>query len=257
MADFDKPPINEVVIGKVFKPRADLTVPMFGRFWDLIEDNFPKTQHAAPLIESGDSLEQNFMGMLPRVWFVGDDPSRLIQLQQDRLYYNWRQLAGVDSPYVRFDSIFIEYQRYSEAFATFILSSLGSPIEPTRLDLTYVNVFRRGREWQDFSDLGSVIRGLDVLSNTEKLGKASAGSFQIDLRPNNMPGRLLIRLASGLDTTSGAQLIKMELVAACGAEELAGVEEKAWYLQAHDAIIEAFCTLTTEKAQKIWMRRSA
>jgi uncharacterized protein (TIGR04255 family) len=256
MADFDKPPINEVVLGKVFKPRGDLTVPMFGRFWDLIEEDFPKTQHAPPLIEPGGHSDKNFMGILPRVWFVGEDPSRLIQLQQDRLYYNWRQLAGVESPYARFESIFAEYQRYSEAFATFILSSLGSPLESTRLDLTYVNVFQRGREWQDFSDLGSVISGLDVLSNAQTLGKASAGSFQIDLKPNSMPGLLSIRLLSGFDTGSGAQLIKMELVAVCGTEELAGVEEKAWYLQAHDAIIEAFCTLTTDKAQKIWMRRS-
>ena len=112
--DFEKPPINEVVIGKVYETRTDLTIPYFGRFWDLVKDEFPTCEHAIPIVDQPAANMLAALGsLLPRVWFIGQDATRLIQLQQDRFYYDWRQTPGQSENYVRFDSIYKQYRKYS------------------------------------------------------------------------------------------------------------------------------------------------
>lgn len=96
---FKAPPVNEVIVGKAFDRCDALLLPFFGRFWDLVQGDFPKVQHAPLLTDEGVSnvaVDPASQLPLPRVWFVSEDEHRLLQLQPDRFFFNWRQQdAGV------------------------------------------------------------------------------------------------------------------------------------------------------------------
>jgi uncharacterized protein (TIGR04255 family) len=248
---FLKPPINEVVIGKAFEPLQGFLVPYFGRFWDLIQDEFPKCEHAPPVVDpAGEPPTDPATGiLLPRVWFSSEEPTRLLQLQVDRFYLNWRQ-TNEKEEYVRFDKVYEDYQRFSTLFGVFAAGQLAAEMIPRRYEMTYVNVFRKGVEWNDFQDISKVVRGFDFLHDTGVLAAISQGQVRLEYVMRDCPGRLAVTLALAKNTITQEPALRFELAAAVRVKDHEGLEEKTWHLLAHDAIVNAFCELTTEHAQK-------
>lgn len=266
--DFSAPPINEVLIGKVYEPRFDLTIPYFGKFWELIEDEFPKCQHAVAIgdsISGGDfqlAVDPALGTVLPRVWFIGNEATRLLQLQQDRFYFDWRQLPDKSSEYIRFKSIFESYRKYEDILSSFVASQLGNNLVPTRYDLTYVNVFKQGSEWSQLSDLSSLLKGFDFISSHKNIGSVGRCAVRLEFKMSNCPGSLNLTILSGRsanpnNTNQNNQLIRMELAATCAVGALSGATEDDWFHLAHEAIVNGFCELTTETAQQRYWKRTS
>ena len=87
----DKPPIEEVVCGFVFAPQPVDTMD-FGVYWETRRDEFPTRQVHPAILEGGTLLQ---MGAPPmRSWLISADDSRVLQLQNDRFFINWRKRNG-------------------------------------------------------------------------------------------------------------------------------------------------------------------
>lgn len=258
---FQTPPINEVVIGKVFEQRPDLTIPHYGRFWGLVEDDFPNCQHAAPVFDQNSGGPEGavdpFTGApLPRVWFVSRDATRLLQLQQDRFYFDWRQVFGQPpNEYIRFDSIFADYRKYSDVLSAFFLSQFEADIVPKRHDLTYVNILRKGVEWNQFSDLQNIFKGFDFVRAYGDVGPLLQASVRCEFKLRESPGKLTLHIAHAMNAATSEPVIRMELAASCAVSEMDGVKEDDWLRSAHDAIVQGFCEVTTDDAQKRYWKR--
>ena len=99
---FSMPPLIELSLGMQFEPLTDFTIPYFGLLWNRFRDNFPLTESHPPLEHSTERFDLNRFVLrpsiqvfqtppVPRIWFLNQDGSQLIQMQQDRLIHNWRR----------------------------------------------------------------------------------------------------------------------------------------------------------------------
>lgn len=251
---FSAPPINEVVVGKTFEPIARFLVPHYGRFWELVQEDFPGCEHAAPLIDPGAEplIDRSNGSILPRVWFVSGDKTRLLQLQGDRFYCNWRQTDGTQA-YARFETIYAAYQKYAELFRTFLLGQFNAELVTRRCDLTYINVFPKGRGWDDWGDLSGLFKDLR-LPAVITAGRIVRAHAQMQYEMPEGAGKVAISVASA-KTAGDEEVIRMELTASSSTPVADQAWENAWFQQAHKAIIESFCDLTTDEAQRsLWKR---
>lgn len=255
---FQDPPINEVFIGKVFAPQDALLIPYYGKLWELFQDEFPFCQHASPIIDMAN--QQSFVDgqelMLPRVWFISNDKTRLLQLQRDRFYCNWRQTKSVSpEPYERFGPIFSLYKKHISLLSSFFSSQLGTELETKRCDLSYVNILRRGKEWNDLTDLNAVFKEIRFPASIEKCSLVQ-GAVRLGYEMNDGAGKVEVSINQA-SNSAGDSLVRMELSANSSKLEQSAEAESAWFQKAHDAIVQGFCDLTTEYAQtKFWKRIS-
>src|SRR6266436_4791123 len=92
---FQKPPVSEVALGVQFP--AVLNPVHLGLYYQRVKARFPKLQVQPPVPPSfetfGASPTMTFSiqlqpGLQPRMWFLSEDETSLIQLQSDRLIFN-------------------------------------------------------------------------------------------------------------------------------------------------------------------------
>lgn len=249
---FKNPPINEVALGIAFLPRPDLLVPHLGRFWAEIGEEYPQCQHASPILENSDAGAISEFP-LPRLWFISKDSSRLVQLQQDRLLFNWRDV-GTEVPYVRFPAIWAEFERVRRIFETYVERLTGETIHAASFSLTYVNIIKRGEGWTSFEDVDRVFPDLRwrgdgrfLPSPTEVVWKAT---FPL---PNDF-GTLTASMQPAKLVRSNLPILRFELAAGSGSLGGREIEFGEWVKVAHDWIIQSFKDLTgTEMHSKFWL----
>ena len=94
LADYDRPPVIEVVYGVMFAPLTDWKLPHTGMFWQRIFDEFPRCEHAPPIIGRDDFIDPTTGLPIPRVWLLNDMDDSLVQLQSGRFLFNWRRREG-------------------------------------------------------------------------------------------------------------------------------------------------------------------
>lgn len=99
LPDYDNPPVNEVVIGIQFEPIA-LTGAHVGVFWEELRSEFPKASEQPALESRIEALQPPHFSAPKfeylswrgsRHWLISADDVQLIQIQADRLFYNWRR----------------------------------------------------------------------------------------------------------------------------------------------------------------------
>lgn len=249
---FDDPPIQEVVLGRKYLPREDFLLPYFGAFWAQVRGEFPKTQHAAPIIDAAEDL--GGVTLLPRVWFISKDDSRLIQLQQDRFHYNWRH-TGNGKEYVRFTSVQSECLALWEKLEKYVLEVTGRPLQPVRAELTYTNYIEIQGVGRAFEVAEQALLDVTWMKRDRFLPppKAFAHNYTFELPDGK--NSLTVVATAVRRKDSEAQAIKFELTVkgACKAED--SFEE--WSNTAHDFLVSAFKDLTTPSMHTIWRLRES
>src|SRR4051794_4820338 len=104
LPEYERPPIDEVVVGVQFEPLKDFHVAHLGRFWSKVRDRYPLTEDQPPLPAQIEHPEPKpaesrltfATGIVPtpRSWFLDNSKNRLLQLQHDRFLRNWRRTEG-------------------------------------------------------------------------------------------------------------------------------------------------------------------
>src|SRR2546422_5562505 len=126
--DFDNPPVVEVVLSIQFEPLEGLHTAHLGLLWGQFRDRFPRTEDQPPLNRVIEDLEPSvppeaggirieFFDRFPspRLWFLNEDGTELIQVQQDRFIHNWRTV-GEGKKYPRYERI---RESFSKELTTF------------------------------------------------------------------------------------------------------------------------------------------
>jgi len=67
----------------------------------------------------------------------------LIQLQNNRFFYNWRKMHA-DEPYPRYGSVVKKFKANLELFQRFLEEEKLGPFSPTECELTYINHILKG-----------------------------------------------------------------------------------------------------------------
>lgn len=253
MAVYQNPPLAELVCGIHFQALRGFLAPHLGLLWETFrEDGFEKLQEAPPLPPTPrqfDPSELPLVPPLPRVWYVSEDDERLIQVQRDRLLFNWRRTP--DSVYPGFDTVFEAFCKHLKTFHTFLRAFELGELKPVELELTYVNHLQPGPTWRELGDVGKVF--------VDFAWRSSAQSpVEINYR-NAVPladvrGLLVAAVRSARRAPDDAPILMFEL-SAKGAPDgdddlLDGVER--WFRGAHAAVNGAFERMTTQEVRAEW-----
>lgn len=254
---FENPPINEVVCGCQFQPLERLKMPHLGRLWEHFKEDFPSVEHAPPYpTEEGQFLSDYATGLpLPRVWFINEKESRLIQFQADRYYYNWRKRDG-GCAYPRFPTVIGEFSQYLTTVERFASEAGLGLIQPVAWELTYINHLPAGEGWESLDDISDVFRDFQwipskgrFLPTPKGVGWQAAFDFPDD------KGSLIAKLSQGKRISDDRPMFVLELAARGISVDRSANGMSEWFDMAHEWIVNGFADLTTPEIQKnIWKR---
>lgn len=262
--DYESPPVNEVVIGMVYQPLVSMRVVHYGLIWEKIRAEFPLIEHAPPL-----GLEELFKGsllsgtgwpstLLPRVWYINQKQDKLLQLQHDRFYVNWRSRSDGE-PYPRYPTMLRMYEEKMAVIADVFRQEGVGDIVPAAYELRYINHILKGEAWERFEDIEKIFPDLAWRNDPKRflptpIGGVWSAAFAL---PNGM-GRLNVRAQPGVRTVKEGkqQILILELSTGGPAASVQSGMAKEWFDVAHEWIVRGFADLTTLDAQtNLWKRK--
>lgn len=205
----DRPPIHEVVTGFLFESMPHLTPVQHGVYWEKRRSSFAEHLLQPAVIEDA-SID---LDLLPvRTWLVSPDATRLIQLQHDRLFVNWRRLKETDE-YPRFSRrgasdglLHFSMSEYG-ALAGFCEHIGGRP-KLTSVELSKIDAFVQGVHWSDVIDLADL---LPPIAPALKLASTSTPALVLRVG-EEMPDGLhsVLNISSAVDAASNKMVIRVE-----------------------------------------------
>lgn len=248
---FDDPPIKEVALGRTFLPREDFLIPYYGAFWAQLRDRFPKAEHADPIVDPSSEIFNNGM-FLPRVWLISEDSTRLVQLQQNRFHYNWRQ-TDEKKTYIRYPAIQRECLDIWQRFEKFVLETTGQPLQPLNAELTYTNFIEVAGVSSAFEIAEETLRDASWASQNRFLSapKAFTHNYTFDLPDKN--GTLQVTAVAAKRKDSKSEALKLELTVKGKCQNDKSFED--WSSEAHDFLVQAFKDLTKPSMHQQWKLR--
>jgi uncharacterized protein (TIGR04255 family) len=150
LPEFRAPPLTEVALGAQFDVIPGFLTPHIGLVWRHFRDAFPLLEEQPalpPIFETFGPNPQFVPGMslqfftspeTPRVFFINEARTELLQVQRDRFLHNWRKEGEADS-YPRFERML---ETFKGGYATFTkaVSEEGlGPVIPNQCEVTYIN----------------------------------------------------------------------------------------------------------------------
>lgn len=248
--DFEAPPITEVVLGRTFLPRPDFLVPHFGSFWEKWRAQFPKVEHAQPIFSAAPFSEEGFI--LPRVWLISEDSTRLMQLQQDRFHFNWRQ-TDKQEQYVRFPVILKECMHAWSSFDEFVKQATGHGLSPTIGELTYINFLPAEEGVSATALMQEAMRDFKFAEGQRRLPMPSAVNLQTTYVVPELRGTFRVSAVSAKRKKPESDGLRLELTISgkCGGDD----NFERWAQQAHDFLVAGFVDLTTPEMRAKWKQR--
>ena len=158
---FSEPPVSEVALSIQFGAET-FGLATYGLFVHRLRAEHPDVQRQPvlpPIVESFDHVPRmpsiNFQfadpAAMPRLWLVTKDGTELVQLQHDRISYNWRKLSAAAS-YPRYSHIRERFSSVLGALAE-ALSEARDPSAPEEAwstaslcEVSYVNTIAYGSQ---------------------------------------------------------------------------------------------------------------
>jgi uncharacterized protein (TIGR04255 family) len=252
LPSYATPPVDEVACGCQFTNLDRMKIPHFGEFWDTIKKDYPTIEHVMPLVDEGALPPcDSATGLpIPRVWFIDSTESQLIQLQSDRIYFNWRKREAAPT-YPRYPSVI---QNFSDNYAALgkLASDMGlGPLQPQVLDLTYINVLPRGELWHDLNDLKAIFREFGWRPSTSSFLPPPSGLvFHAEYLLPNGQGTLTVKLHRGNRRSDNTEVYSFNLSARGIGSDTTAAGMRQWFDMAREWIVRGFTDLTSPEIQK-------
>jgi uncharacterized protein (TIGR04255 family) len=266
---FSQPPVVEVALSVQFDPLPTLHVAQLGLFWAGIRDRFPTTEDypAVPAAierfggrpEPSATLEIKLLDAaeVPRVWFLDPGQTRLIQIQRDRLSYNWRK-GDAPAPYPSYDRMRHEFGDVVGLFEQFLQRESLGELTANQCEITYVDHFVSGSGWERHGELGQV---LSVWSPPTDAGLPEPEQVRLLLRyvipgeaPSEPLGRLHVEVNPAIRLSDSKPIFVMNSTAR-GRPLGSGLEGVLRFLDTgHDWALRVFLAITTETMHQNWRK---
>ncbi len=261
---YDQPPITEVACSVLFPSLEGLLSAHIGLIWQRFQPEYPACDDVVPIVPKVEifddhkfepQLKLSNIPPLPRVWFISQDGTKIIQIQRDRFIHNWRK-ASPESEYPRYDSLIRAFQAYLSNFDDFLTEAELGRVQPLQYELTYVNHIPKGQGWLTFEEIGNVFPDIGwqvgsprFLSHPQSLSWATVFELPDEL------GRLYTSVKPAI-LDDGTSTLMFDLTVRGIGSYTSREMLQSWFDIAHEWIVRAFADLTHQEMQtKIWSRR--
>lgn len=252
---YKTPPVIEVVSGITFEKMERFKIPFFGRFWNNILKEFPSCENAPPL-DFGKLIEDPVSGCpIPRVWYINESTDKLIQLQLNKFFFNWRKMQEAHI-YPSFEKINEQFNEYLNIFWNFLAEvNLNRP-NVLSCELTYINHIGSSEGYKKVEDIGRIFpdfvwRSIEVRFLKNPIHENIRFDFQL---PEDK-GQLLITLNSALRKIDKSPMLVLEITARGLGGDKSQKAIAEWFELAHEWIVKSFEDLTSQNIQKeVWRK---
>ena len=258
---FNKPPIVEVAVCVSFPPIEGFSAANFGLFWQCIRTQFTRFRqmpelpdHIEPAALPVNVSIQTQLVDVPnlRGWYISEDDTEVVQIQNNRFIYNWRRGEG-DAAYPRYDkSVRIRFMEEWQRFQDYLQSEGLTISKVHQCELTYVNQIPFGSGWTSLDDLNKVFVYIGALRSNSFLQSLESAKMNLSFVLPDQRGRL--RAAFSPVPTDGSPAISFTLSVRGAPSGSTEVEIMQWMDTARKWIVNAFTDLTTINMHKLWER---
>lgn len=270
LPEFDKPPLIEVALSVQFEKVSGLGVPQLGLIWQHFRNRFPVTEEHPPLepafeqfgrvLSFGRRVQFQLTQTIPipRLWFLNEAGTDLVQVQPDRFTRNWKT-GETEQPYPRYTVLRKNFQEDWECFCNLLSDEGMDTPRPNQCEVTYVNMLPAGEGWEDYGDLDQVVGIFSQKYSDEFLGKpesaAVKASYRI-LRDNGSnAGRLHVSADPVTRQADKKPCWRLQLTAR-GEPLGAGTDGiLEFFDRGHEYVVQGFASLTSKPMHEIWGRR--
>jgi uncharacterized protein (TIGR04255 family) len=233
-------PVAEVIIGAQFDGTPFDSEFVFN-FYDEIKHEYPHILEQPPVpsvFQQGDVNVQTMLeGFNVRRFLFSLDQSKLIQIQPNRLLFNWRKINNIEYPH--FNSVVEKFLNVSDKIKEKRnLNQLINQLEVTYVDHIFVEDFNV----HDYNPI-SVFNFINYKSPIKHLEHTMM--FPVD----DLNGSITINLRSGLNIENNKKLWVLE--STCRGFKR-GIPMNEWLDIAHSKLLDVFFEITTDEAKLKW-----
>lgn len=261
LPDFEKPPLDEVVLGVQFEALPGYTSVFAHEVWQLFQHNYPVVSEHPLLSPSFESFGggnpqpslQFQLGPAPigsRQWFSTEQGNDLIQFQADRFIVNWRKQPRPQD-YPRFEGISETFEANLRLLRDYAINRFNSPLAVNQCEVAYVNIipvdeFSDANRWFKLWENGEIaIENLNI--NFDEVVKGEDGRAY---------ARLKHHIQSVFATDGSHKAFRLSLTFA-GKPKGSEIENAMDLIRkGRERIVARFAQVTTQEAQKLWGRIS-
>lgn len=264
MPDYGAPPVVEASLGIQFDGLPNYNSLHAADFWADIKNEFPAVQEMAPLDPSFETfglsdgaIRQHQIQLIqapiqPRFFFVSADGSELVQLQRDRLSFNWRKRDN-NSEYPRYPYVRQKLAAQLGNLQNWIKRNSLGELVPNQCEAVYVNrvPLRDGDGKQ--CGLSHFFPWLEGLK-----GRTEDGAFAFRRRLNDDEGNPVARLSFDLryGTDQVGEREAQMLLLVRGRPRDPNIDACLDLIDAErEVIVETFTDVTSSSAHTIWNRQ--
>ncbi len=261
MVEAPRPPVNEVVLSVALTPQAALSGPLLAAVLGEWFQSHPGIQ-TVPRYDMPPEPE-DFGGPIPgvglqviaalpepRYWLISPDDREVVQVQPNYLALNWRRrdmppdYPGYPALRDRFVGLLVATQAG--------LNRQGGSLQPTRAEITYINVIQPSAEWSSHPETHKLINF--VVADAMEYERLSFSFSQIiTTDEQGLVGRLHVMLQPSFDWLK--QEPQLTLTITCRSTDLRdqSVAAALSFLDlAHERANLVFLGLVTENARRAW-----
>lgn len=181
-----------------------------------------------------------------RAWMLSEDEDRLIQVQQNRFYLNWRAREG--GQYPRFsardgrDGLLQEAMRVFGQFEGFCSEHFPKAVNVQQIEVSKINTITCGKHWSSLSELHQVLPILE--SFVHDLGRFD---FNIAWSEKRGGGVLIFRLLSMFDGEQPAVRLEVRHIRDSSVEML-----QSHMSESNKVLNDAFFGLIPEEGRRFF-----
>jgi len=241
---FKNTPLNEVIFGIQFKEPI-LSVNNIYELISLLKDEYTQISEHSPLpsiIESPNKAKtQMFLkDFVSRKHIVHKEKHKLIQIQPDRLLFNWRK-ESEKAVYPKYDKMYREFKHVLNIISGKIREDVTSHVnqyEFTYIDHVYLESF------------GIDEYEIDRILNIFSCGKTVKDlNIEYSLPKEELGGVLNVLVRTAKNKKDNRKLFVIENT--CRGFSGHGSMDN-WFDSAHEALLDNFLEMTSDQAKKVW-----
>ena len=268
LPNYQDPPVVEVVLGVQFEQLEGFQTVHVGRLWQGFRKDYPKfveqppigpafetfgTRVEAPTVQ----LKQFTHAPLPRLWFVNEEETELIQFQPDKFLHNWRKVKD-RVPYPHYEHLREKFNSDLEKLEKLLKREKIGKLKPNQCEVSYINHILSPDVEDLHSSLGTLFRfwsDRNIPKKTMMLEDTRiAMRFLIHSKTTKDPvGRLHVT-AEPRKVADGTPMIVLNLTARGRPDQATAQGVLDFLDRGREEIVEGFTALTTDKMQKRWGR---
>lgn len=262
---FNKAPVIETVLSIQFNPIKGFSIAHFGLYWNRIRREFAKPETRQPVAHIVEhfgpkATEQPLFSQgeitpeqLVRCWFLDANRSSFLQLQPDRLIFNWQVIEAGD-PYPRYPQIRARFYNEWRRFMEFLRDEQLEIPHVDQCEVTYVNHIEYHDGWDSYGELNKVIAPWSGKTSEGFLQAPEKIGLNVQYIIDDNRGRLYISLQPVIRRRDNKEVLQLNLTAR-GAPSSSQTEDIfQWLDLGRKWVVNGFTDFVTPEMHKRWGR---